>query len=231
MKVLVIVPAYNEEGSIERVVENLRRNFPQYDCIVVNDGSKDRTAEICRGHHYEMLDFPVNLGLTGAFQAGMRYAYRNGYDAAIQIDGDGQHDPRYIEAMAAVMEQEKADIVIGSRFCEKKKPRSLRMFGSNLISGAIRLTTGKRLTDPTSGMRLYNREMMQIFSDQINYGPEPDTMAHLIRCGAKIEEVQVEMYERMAGTSYLNFARSIQYMVNTFFSILFIQFFRPRRYL
>lgn len=225
---LIIIPAFNEAENIERVVENLRKSYPQWDYLVVNDGSKDNTAEICRRHGYPMLDLPVNLGLAGAFQAGIRYAYQNGYTAALQFDGDGQHEPCYIGKMIEKMEKENLDIVIGSRFCEEKKPHTLRMFGSALITSAIRLTTGKKVTDPTSGMRLFNATVMKSFSDKINYGPEPDTISYLLRCGASISEVQVEMHERIAGTSYLNLGRSVRYMLNMFISILFVQFFRPR---
>jgi len=229
MNVLIIIPAYNEEENIERVVNNLQKNFSQYDYVVVNDGSKDKTAEICRVCGFNLLDLPVNLGLSGAFQAGAMYACRKGYDAAIQFDGDGQHDPFYIDKMVSVMERENKDIVIGSRFCEQKKPSTLRMFGSNLISFAIRLTTGKQINDPTSGMRLFNAGILKEFANNINYGPEPDTISYLLRCGAQVAEVQVEMHERVAGTSYLNFSRSVSYMLNMFASILFVQFFRPRR--
>lgn len=227
-KLLIIIPAYNEAENIERVVDNLTENYPQWDYLVVNDGSKDRTAEICREKGYPLLDLPVNLGLAGAFQAGIRYAYQNGYTAALQFDGDGQHDPAYIAAMLQKMEEEKLDIVIGSRFCEEKKPHTLRMLGSTLITWAIRLTTGRKVSDPTSGMRLFSANVLKNFSNSINYGPEPDTVSYLLRCGASISEVQVEMHERIAGTSYLNLGRSVRYMLNMFVSILFVQFFRPR---
>ena len=227
-KFLIIIPAYNEAENIERVVTNLQKNDPKWEYLVVNDGSKDDTAEICRKNGYPLLDLPVNLGLAGAFQAGIRYAYQNGYTAALQFDGDGQHEPCYIETMINKMEREKLDIVIGSRFCEEKKPHTLRMLGSTLITTAIRLTTGKRVTAPTSGMRLFNANVLKNFSSNINYGPEPDTISYLLRCGASISEVQVEMHERIAGTSYLNLGRSIRYMLNMFVSILFVQFFRPR---
>ena len=203
-KFLIIIPAYNEAENIERVVTTLQKNYPQWEYLVVNDGSKDDTAEICRKNGYPLLDLPVNLGLAGAFQAGIRYAYQNGYTAALQFDGDGQHEPCYIETMINKMAREKLDIVIGSRFCEEKKPHTLRMLGSTLITTAIRLTTGKRVTDPTSGMRLFNANVLKNFSSNINYGPEPDTISYLLRCGASISEVQVEMHERIAGTSYLN---------------------------
>ena len=113
--VLVVIPAYNEEQNIERVVDNLVTNYPQFDYVVVNDGSRDSTAEICRKNGYNLLDLPVNLGLAGGFQAGLKYAWRNHYAYAIQFDGDGQHRPEYIEGMRRKME-EGYDIVIGSRF-------------------------------------------------------------------------------------------------------------------
>ncbi len=228
MKMLIIIPAYNEAENIERVVSNLEGNYPQWDYIVVNDGSKDNTAEICKKNHYPLLDLPINLGLAGAFQAGIRYAYQNGYAAALQFDGDGQHDPVYIADMIEKMERERLDIVIGSRFCEAKKPRTLRMLGSTLITQAIRLTTGKKVADPTSGMRLFNRKVLKTFAGSINFAPEPDTISYLLHCGASISEVPVEMHERVAGTSYLNMGRSIRYMLNMFVSILFVQCFRPR---
>ena len=182
-KLLIIIPAYNEAENIERVVDNLTENYPQWDYLVVNDGSKDRTAEICREKGYPLLDLPVNLGLAGAFQAGIRYAYQNGYTAALQFDGDGQHDPAYIAAMLQKMEEEKLDIVIGSRFCEEKKPHTLRMLGSTLITWAIRLTTGRHVSDPTSGMRLFSSNVLKNFSSSINYGPEPDTVSYLLQIG------------------------------------------------
>lgn len=227
-KLLIIIPAYNEAKNIERVVNNLQKNYPQWDYLVVNDGSKDKTAEICRKNGYPMLDLPVNLGLAGAFQAGIRYAYQNGYTVALQFDGDGQHDPAYIASMLKKLEEEKLDIVIGSRFCEEKKPHTLRMLGSTMITWAIQLTTGRKVSDPTSGMRLFSANVLKNFSNSINYGPEPDTISYLLRCGASISEVQVKMHERIAGTSYLNLGRSVRYMLNMFVSILFVQFFRPR---
>ena len=227
MKLLIIIPAYNEEESIEQVVENLTQNYPQYDYVVVNDGSRDKTAALCREKGYHLVDQPINLGLSGAFQTGMKYAYLNGYDAALQFDADGQHLPEYIKPMAEKL-CEGYDIVIGSRFAKKRKPFSARMVGSFLISLAIRLTTGKKITDPTSGMRMYGRRMIFEFATQMNRTPEPDTISYLIRCGAKAAEVQVEMAERTAGESYLNFANSIKYMLRMGISILLIQQFRGK---
>ena len=189
MKVLIVIPAYNEEGNIERVVNNLITNYPQYDYVVVNDGSKDSTAEICRRNHYNLLDQPINLGLAGAFQTGMKYAYQMGYDAAVQFDGDGQHRPEYIKDMVAEIER-GADIVIGSRFVSEKKPSSLRMLGSNIIETMIKVTTGNTIKDPTSGMRMFSRRMLKLLAENLNMGPEPDTVSYLMKCGAIVKEIQ-----------------------------------------
>ena len=226
-KLLILIPAYNEAENIERVVDNIEKNYSQYDYIVVNDGSKDKTYDICVKKGYKVIDLPINLGLAGGFQAGVKYAYRKGYDYVIQFDADGQHLPEYIEPM--IEEIEKGyDIVIGSRFVEKKKPFSARMMGSRMISLAIKITTGKRINDPTSGMRLYDRKCMREYAQEVNYEPEPDTISYLIKNGAKISEIQVDMEERIAGTSYLNFAKSISYMFRMLMSIMVIQLFRKR---
>ena len=209
------------------MVDDLIQNYPQYDYVVVNDGSRDRTAAICRSRGYRLIDLPVNLGLAGAFQTGLRYAAEHGYDCAMQLDADGQHLPRYIAPMLEKLEA-GADIVIGSRFVTVLKPRTLRMVGSYLISWAIRLTTGQPICDPTSGMRMFNRRLLEEFAQNLNYGPEPDTISYLIKNGAVVKEVQVKMAERTAGESYLNFARSVQYMIKMGLSILLIQWFRKR---
>ncbi len=225
--VLILIPAYNESGSIESVIDNISNKYPQYDYIIVNDGSSDNTLNICKNNNYSYIDFPINLGLECGVVAGMKYAHRMGYKYIIQFDADGQHLPEYIEPMYNKIE-EGYDIVIGSRFVTKKKPFSARMMGSRLISGAIKLTTGKRIKDPTSGMRMYNRRCMEAFSKEINYGPEPDTISYLMKNGYKVEEVQAEMQERMAGSSYLTFTRSIAYMTKMLTSILIIQNFRKK---
>ena len=225
---LVIIPAYNEEENIVRVVENLKNNYPMYDYVIINDGSSDDTARICRKKGYELVDLAVNLGLAGAFQTGLKYAWRKGYEYAIQFDADGQHSAEYIAPMLDKI-REGYDIVIGSRFVTEKKPRSMRMLGSNLISVATRLTTGKKVKDPTSGMRMFNKKMIAEFALNLNYGPEPDTISYLLKQGATIAEVQVSMDERIAGESYLNISKSVMYMLRMLLSILFIQNFRKRR--
>lgn len=224
---LVIIPAYNEEACIVSTVKELTKVAPQYDYVVVNDGSKDSTAELCRNNGFNLIDLPANLGLTGAFQTGMKYAYRHGYDHAIQFDADGQHSPSFIEELVNAMDETQADIVIGSRFVTKQKPKSLRMLGSNLISTLIRITTGAKINDPTSGMRLYNRLMIEQFAIRGDLTPEPETLAFLIkRKGASVIERQVNMRDRVAGESYLTFSKSIAYMANTCSAILFSLWFR-----
>lgn len=228
MKVLIIIPAYNEAENIIGVIENLRNNYSMFDYVVINDGSKDNTAKICRQNHYNLVDLSVNLGLAGAFQTGMKYALYHDYDYAIQYDGDGQHNPEYIEGMVRRAEEAGLDIVIGSRFVSEKKPVNLRMVGNSLIELCIYITTGKKIKDSTSGMRLYSRRMINKLATSMNYGPEPDTVAFLIRCGAKVEEYQVHMNERTAGESYLNMSGSIKYMFHMCSSILIVQWFRKK---
>ncbi len=227
-KVLLVIPAFNEEQNIRMVVDELITHFPQFDYIVVNDGSTDSTADICRENGYNLLDLPINLGLAGCFQSGMKYAYLKGYEYAIQFDGDGQHRPEFIDSMVSKMD-EGYDIVIGSRFIKGKKGFSLRMIGSRLISLAIRLTTGVKLTDPTSGMRMFNRDMIREFALNINYGPEPDTISYLLKQGAKVAEVPVSVAERAGGESYLKPLSAMSYMLRMLISIIFIQNFRKKR--
>ena len=227
MRLLMIIPAYNEEDNIIRVVNTIKENYPEYDYVVVNDGSMDHTSRRCHRNQLEIIDLPVNLGLAGAFQAGLKYAYLKDYDCVLQFDADGQHRPEYIKAMMEKMEN-GYDIVIGSRYLSQKKPKSLRMLGARMITVAIKLTTGKRISDPTSGMRMFNKNMIKEFAVNMNYGPEPDTISYLLKQGASIAEVQVEMDERIAGTSYLNITKSAMYMFRMLVSIFFIQSFRKR---
>ena len=228
LKVLAVIPAYNEEDNIVSTVDDLLRNAPGVDYVVVNDGSSDLTARICRERGFRTIDLPVNLGLAGGFQTGMKFAYEHGYDYALQFDADGQHSAAYVWPMVQQAQSEGSDIVIGSRFCTQKKPVSARMLGSMLITGMIRLTTGQRVEDPTSGMRLFNRRMIRSFARNYDFSPEPDTIALVIRGGGKVSEMQVEMRDRVAGESYLNLTKSVAYMLRVCLSILFIQWFRKK---
>lgn len=227
MKTLLIIPAYNEEESLKATIDSVQKEAPDVDFLIVNDGSSDGTERVCRENHYPFLDLATNLGLAGAFQAGLKYAYRHNYDCAIQFDADGQHLPEYIAELCDAIKI--YDIAIGSRFIDQKKPNSLRMFGSNLIQWSIKVTTGKNITDPTSGMRAFNKRMIAYMANGLNYGPEPDTVSYLIkRAGAKVVEVPVEMQERVAGESYLKPWSSAMYMMRMAISILFLQFFRKK---
>lgn len=225
-RLLVIIPAYNEEESISSTVDELTSTLPGVDYVVVNDGSKDGTERICLEHGYNYVSLPVNSGLTVGFQTGMKYALRNGYDYALQFDADGQHRPEYISKMLDLAVAEDVDIVIGSRFVNKCKEVSARMLGSRIITVAIKLTTGKRVADSTSGMRMFNRKMIERFANDDSLNPEPESISYLMKKGAKVREVQVEMRERQAGESYLNIPKSIAYMARACISILFVQWFR-----
>lgn len=222
MKVLIIIPAYNEAQNIEKTVKDITENT-NYDYIVINDCSKDNTKEVCEKNNFNMLSLPINYGLTSGIQLGMKYAYKKGYDIAIQFDGDGQHQAKYLKDLVEKIEKENVDISIGSRFVTEKKPISARMFGSTIIEFFIKMTTGKTIKDTTSGMRAYNKKAIWEFNRNASLTPEPDTLVYMMKKGLKVEEVQVEMNEREFGESYLKPLKSIEYMINTVFSIVFIR--------
>ena len=223
MKLLIIIPAYNEAESLKGVIERLRSTCPQYDYIIVNDGSTDGTMELCEENNYNIINHTVNKGLAEAVRTGMKYALEKGYDAALQFDADGQHLPEYIDGMLEVMEKTDCDIVIASRFYEEKMPLRMRTLGGKMISAAIYRTTDKILTDPTSGMRLYKRNILRAFAENERFAPEPDTLAFLIRMGADVREVQVKMNERKYGQSYLSPVNATKYMIRILSSILIFQ--------
>lgn len=229
-KVLLIIPAYNEQDSIEEVIVELKEFqliYDSADFIIVNDGSTDETINVCKKFGVPIIDLPVNLGLAGAFETGMKYAKLNNYDIAIQFDADGQHSSKSIPYLIAAIEDGN-DVVIGSRFVTEKRSFSLRMIGNYLISFAIKLTTGKKIFDPTSGLRAFNSKMIDIYLKYPNMTPEPDTMSYFLKNQVKIKEVQVTMRARIAGESYLTFSRSITYMLRMTISILILQFFRKK---
>ena len=229
MKVLVIIPAYNEEKNLERVVSHFRRVCPQFDYVIVNDGSTDQTENVCRQNQFHYISLPVNLGLSGAIQAGMKYAYQKRYDMALQFDADGQHLPEYIPDMVDCMTRERCNVVIASRYYGVKMPFRMRTIGAKMITAAIRLTTGKHLSDPTSGMRLYDKCIIEQFVKDENNSPEPDTLSYLLRIGADIREIKVEMDERTEGKSYLTPVNASKYMIHMLMSICVFQWFRDRK--
>lgn len=225
LKTLIVIPAYNEALSIESVVADIRKNAPDVDYVIVNDGSKDNTLEVVKKNKFNCITCFLNLGLFGAVQTGFKYALDNDYDIAIQFDGDGQHSAEYINDLVKAIEDGN-NIAIGSRFVTEKKPFTARMIGSRLISTAIFLVTGKRIKDPTSGFRAYDRQVISDYALDMNNPPEPDSLVLMIRKKMKIKEVQVQMKEREFGESYLNLSNTIKYMSRMLISILLIQPFR-----
>lgn len=217
----MIIPAFNEEENIEKVVEKIKSYG--YDYLVINDCSSDNTASILKKNKYNHLDLSVNVGLAGVTRIGFMYGYDNDYDCIINVDGDGQHPVDKVNLL--VEEIEKGyDYVVGSRFVNDKKPFSLRMIGSRLICGLIKLKTGKTVYDPTSGMRALGRKVIEEFSKGMNYYAEPDALCHILKKGYKVKEVQVEMLERQGGVSYFASPfKTIKYMVAEILSILFVQ--------
>ncbi len=223
MKCLIIIPAYNEAGNIEKVINNLTENYPQYGYIIINDGSTDNTKEICVRNHYQVLNLPVNVGIGGAVQTGYRYAFENNYDAAVQIDGDGQHDVAYLDEMLKILESGRAEVVIGSRFMERRGFQSsyTRRIGINFLSVLGWLLTGVRIKDVTSGYRLVNKKFIRIFAEDYpaDY-PEPEALVIAAVHGGKIVEYPVIMRERENGTSSINLKKSVYYMIKVTLAML-----------
>lgn len=222
-KVLLIIPAYNEAENIERVVDNIIENFPQYDYIVVNDGSKDATRNVCRERGYQYLNLSINLGIGGAVQTGYKYAQDKGYEIAVQIDGDGQHDIAYLEKMLPYLESGEADVVIGSRFIEKEgfQSSTTRRTGIKILSFMIWLCTGCKIKDVTSGFRAVNKRFIDVYS--VNYPmdyPEPEAIVSAVMHGGVVRECPVVMREREKGTSSINFMKSIYYMIKVTLAII-----------
>lgn len=222
MKTLIIIPAYNEELNIQKVVNNIIENYPQYDYIVVNDGSTDHTREICDREQYCYIDLPINLGIGGAVQAGYRYACDNDYDIAIQIDGDGQHNIAYADEMVSLIAQNKADVVIGSRFIEKQGFQSSgsRRTGIKILSGFIKMCTGIKIQDVTSGFRAVNKKFINIYcQDYPNDYPEPEAIVTAVMYQGRIKEIPVVMNERQGGESSIKFWNSVYYMIKVTLAI------------
>ena len=221
MKTLVVIPAYNERNSIRQLTDDVKALG--YDYLVINDCSTDDTKEVLDSNDIVHLDLPINLGLAGVTRVGFKYARDHEYDCAICIDGDGQHLPSYIGQLVKEIEN-GADYVIGSRFVKYKKPINSRMLGSRLLTFLIKLKTGVRVSDPTSGMRALGRKVIEKFDRSMNFYAEPDAVTYLIRKGYEVKEVQVEMKERETGVSYFhNPFKSLYFMLAEVLSIIFVQ--------
>ena len=223
MKKLIIIPAYNESANIENTVKDIVTNAPDFDYVIINDCSTDNTLEICERNGFNVVNLPLNLGIGGAVQTGYRYAYNNSYDIAVQVDGDGQHDPAFLEKMAETMLAENADMLIGSRFLEKEGFQSsrVRRMGITYFTWLIKLFTRKKITDPTSGLRMINSDIIEIFAESYprDY-PEPESVVHVIRLGKNVREIPVIMRERQGGKSSIRFFSSIYYMIKVTVAIL-----------
>ena len=223
MKRLIIIPAYNEEENIERTVNAIQKSAQGFDYVIINDCSTDNTRKICEEKEFNIVNLPINLGIGGAVQTGYKYAYENGYDVAVQVDGDGQHDPEFLNTMADYLIEHQVDMVIGSRFIEKKGFQSsiTRRMGIQFFSKLIKVLTGKTITDPTSGLRMIGRNVMEIFSrDYPRDYPEPESIVAVLRKNMKIEEIPVVMLERQGGVSSISPKKSIYYMIKVTLAIL-----------
>lgn len=227
MKVLIIIPAYNEELSIKNTVNKIvnfkKKSKYDIDYIVINDGSNDNTYKICIDNNLNTINLIHNLGIGGAVQTGYLYALYNNYDIAIQFDGDGQHDENYIDNMIEKIEKGN-EFVIGSRFISnlsKFKSSGTRRLGIKIISSLIKMCTNKKIYDPTSGFRAASKEVIKVFAYQYpTEYPEPESTTWLINAGYKVAEIPVMMHEREYGTSSIKPLKSIYYMFSVSLSIL-----------
>jgi len=231
MKVLLVIPSYNEEDNVLKNYQNIinynKKNKTDYDAIIINDGSRDKTEEICIKNNIPHITLVHNLGIGGAVQTGYKYALDNGYDIAVQFDGDGQHDVRYVKDIIEPIKKKEADMVIGSRFIDDSssefKSSKARQMGINIISFFIKLVTGKKIYDTTSGFRAINRDLIKIFASNypVEY-PEPVSTTKILKAGYKIDEVAVSMNEREAGVSSIRAWKSVYYMINVIISIVLV---------
>ena len=232
MKILVIIPCYNEEENILAVVRRLQDTCPEADYLVVNDCSTDRSREILSAAGCRYLDLPVNLGIGGAVQSGYRYAVENGYDVTVQMDGDGQHDPAYLAAVVAPVADGTLDMAIGSRFIthEGFQTSFMRRVGIRFLSGMILLLSGRRVLDVTSGFRATNAEMTAYFARHYaeDY-PEPEAIICALTEGFKVGEVPVVMQERQGGVSSIRALSSVYYMVKVSLSLVIYRLSRSRK--
>lgn len=230
-KVLLIIPAYNEEESIEKTVKTIidynKKNKTSYDYIVINDGSKDSTESILVNNKFNHIRLIHNLGIGGAVQTGYKYALENGYDIAIQYDGDGQHDVSYVKDIIKPIQAGNADMVIGSRFVKevsKFKSTYVRRIGINLISFVIKFKTDKKIYDTTSGFRACNRSVIELFASIYPQEyPEPISTVNVLKHGLVVDEVAVKMNAREAGTSSIKAWKSVYYMINVILSIILLK--------
>lgn len=232
MKVLVIIPCYNEEENIERVVTDLRRAAPDVDYLIVNDCSTDRSAAICRENGFSYLSLPINLGIGGGVQSGYLYAKENNYDITVQMDGDGQHDPAYLQAVIEPVARGELDMCIGSRFLKKEgfQTSFMRRMGIRILSTLLRILCGVKILDVTSGFRACSKQLTAFYAQ--NYAqdyPEPEAIITAVLAGYRVGEAPVQMRERMGGASSINALKSVYYMVKVTISLIVFRIITPKR--
>jgi glycosyltransferase involved in cell wall biosynthesis len=223
VKILIIIPCYNEEENLERVVARLKKEAPQVDFLIVNDCSTDSSAAICKANGWRFLDLPTNLGIGGGVQSGYQYAAANDYDITVQMDGDGQHDPAYLEAVLAPVIAGELDMAVGSRFITKEgfQTSFMRRLGIRIISATIRLLCGARVLDVTSGFRACNKALTAFYARHYAQDyPEPEAIVSAVLNGYRVGEVPVVMQERMGGVSSINVLRSVYYMIKVPLALL-----------
>ena len=230
-KVLIIIPAYNEGENILKTVTDLIAVNKNVDYVVINDGSTDNTKDVCVKNKINFIDLPANLGIGGAVQTGYLYAYNNNYDIAIQYDGDGQHDPDYIKDLIADIEKGN-DLTIGSRYISdlsEFKSTKMRQLGIKILSGLIKMVTGKKIYDPTSGYRACNKKVIKLFAYNypIDY-PEPDSVTRIIKMGYSVGEIPVKMNPREKGRSSIRLVDSIYYMIKVSICIISANYVEKR---
>jgi glycosyltransferase involved in cell wall biosynthesis len=225
---IAVVPAYNEEASIARVIEDIRAADPSFDIVVVDDGSTDRTAEVAEAAGANVVCLPYNLGIGGAVQTGLQYARDHDFDVAVQVDGDAQHDPTEIPKILAPIIEGKADLVVGSRFLGEGEyePPFTRLLGIKLLARVVSLIVRQRVTDTTSGFRAANRRAITLFAGDYPHDyPEVEATVLVFRHRLRLVEVPVQMRLRGAGASSITFRRSAYYMVKVLLA-LFVGLFR-----
>jgi len=226
---IAIVPALNEEGAIGGVIDELRAFDPGFEIVVVDDGSVDRTADVAREHGAHVLRLPFNLGIGGSVQTGFRYAYENGFELAVRVDGDGQHDPAQLGAVVDPVLRGQVDIAVGSRYLQRGggyRSSVPRRVGIRILASTVSALTGQKITDPTSGFQALNRRAITLFAaDYPHDYPEVEALVMLIRHRLRLTEVPVAMRPRAAGRSSIRTLSSVYYMVKVMLA-LFVGSFR-----
>ena len=230
LKRVAVVPAYNEEGSIGAVIGEIRAADPEMEIAVVDDGSRDRTAQVADECGAHVISLPFNVGIGGAVQTGFRYAYENGFELALRVDGDGQHDPGQAHALAEPVLEGRADVAVGSRFLASEGYRSSRSrrFAIRVLAWTVSALIRERVTDPTSGFQVANRRAIALFAaDYPHDYPEVEATVLVAKHELRRVEVPVVMRERLAGRSSIGAVRSVYYMVKVLLAVLVAMFRKP----